>query len=370
MGPFSIVLFVSLIVGLMIGWRSGWLTTLIRLLSFIGAYVLLYLYLKPLATYLQQSAELSYLLSYMAAGGGILVLGGLAISLTLRLLFGLLKLFLPWQPPSEEDKGSAKSPVGAILGGSLGAAFALFLIWSLSLLSVQFPQIQAKPEQTFDVRLVETSQDLMGSISAQLLQVVGAEKQEQAMVTAIMRNPVENAQRLKSIGSSDSFKRLMQDRNSLTLMRSGNSKALVQDRKFQAVMQEPAMKALVEESGLNSSDDQEELASTVSSAFTRMDRLRRDPKIQRILQDPELQRQVQNKDYFALFANPKFAEILEAFQNPEPSTDAPNEGALDGGNDEAGSSLDEKADYPEPSGKVYHWVDSDGRHHYSDKKPD
>ncbi|MBB6523638.1 CvpA family protein [Pseudoteredinibacter isoporae] len=371
MGPFSIVLLVSLVFGLIIGWRSGWLATLIRLLSFVGAYVLLYLYLKPLAAYLQQSFELSYLLSYLSAGGGILVLGGLAVSLALRLLFAVLKLFLPWRPPADEDERSAKSPMGAILGGSLAAVFALFLIWAMSLLSVQFPQIQPKPEQTFDVKLAKTSQNLMGSISAQVLQVAGAEKQEQAMVTAIMRNPVANAQRLKSIGSSDSFRRLMQDQNSLNLMRSGNSKALVNDRKFQAVMQEPAMKALVEDSGLSASEDQEELATTVSSAFTRMDRLRRDPKIQNILRDPELQRQIKNKDYFALFSNPKFAEIMEAFQNPAPQTEETDSGT----SENRSGAVDDKeqagsADYPEASSKVYHWVDEEGRHHYSDKEPE
>lgn len=369
MGPFSIVFLISLVFGLIIGWRSGWLATLIRLLSFVGAYVLLYLYLKPLSAYLLQNFELGYLPSYLAAGGGLLIVGGFAISIALRLLFAVLKMFLPWRPPAEEQESSAKSPIGAILGGSLGAVFALFLIWAMSLMSVQFPQIQPKPEQTFDLKLAESSQNLMGSISAQVLQVAGAEKQEQAMVTAIMRNPVENAQRLKSIGSSDSFRRLMQDDNSLNLMRSGNSKALVKDRKFQAVMQEPAMQALVKDSGLNTSEDQEELATTVSSAFTRMDRLRRDPKIRNILQDPELQRQIQNKDYFALFANPKFAEILEAFQSSQ--TEDADRGAVQDSPDTSKAPADDGgADYPEASSKVYHWVDDEGRHHYSDKKPD
>ena len=30
----------------------------------------------------------------------------------------------------------------------------------------------------------------------------------------------------------------------------------------------------------------------------------------------------------------------------------------------------QEVSYPEPSDKVYHWVDDEGNHHYSDQKPD
>ncbi len=376
MGPFSIVFLICVIFGLFNGWRNGWQTTLIRLFSFIGAYALLYLYLKPLAAALKLNLEFGFLLSHLAAGAGILVIGGFAISLSLRFILWLLKFFLPWRKPEDSTdaelrKPNVKSPVGALLGGSLGAVLSVFLVWALSLLSVQVPQLQVKPEQYLDYRLEKISQSIVGNLSGHLLTVVGSEDQDKAMMQAIIRNPVENAKRLRSIGESDSFKSLLTDRKTMDLVRSGDSKALLKNDKFQAVLQEPALQALADESGLQGADGDEALASTVSSAFTRMEQLRQNPKVMALVQDPELQRQIQNKDYFALFANPKFEQILEAFQSPdenkkslsEQGAQAENQTSDIGGNQQAPS-------YPAPSTKIYHWVDEDGKHHYSDKEPD
>lgn len=375
MGPFSIVFLICVIFGLFNGWRNGWPTTLIRLLSFIGAYALLYSYLKSFAAYLKDNMEFGFLLSHLAAGGGILILGGMAISLGLRFVIGLFRFLLPWKKPkdstdSEPKRLSAKDPFGAMFGASLGALLAVFLIWALSLLSVQVPQLQVKPDHLIDLRLEKISQSIIAKLSGHLLNVVGTKDQDKTMMQAIIRNPVENAKRLRSIGESESFKSLINDRQTLDLMRKGDNKALLKNEKFQAVLQEPALQALADESGLTSEGGDEALASTVSSAFSRMEQLRQNPKVMGLLQDPELQRQIQNKDYFALFANPKFEQILEAFQNQPP---VDNQGSTTGneGSDSAEEGEGPKSsNYPPPSSEIYHWVDKDGKHHYSDKKPD
>jgi len=361
MGLFSIVFLICLLLGLYIGWRNGWLKTLIRLLSFLGAYALLYLYLKPFSTYLGEVTELGFLFSNLLAGGALLGLGGFAISLCLRILVALIKLLLPWKAPTEEKPpSSAKDPFGAVVGGGLGSIFALFLIWAMSLLSSELPQLTPKPNHQWDLRLSNLAKSMVGGLSGRALQLAGAETQDQALVQAIMRDPLSNAKRLRSIGESSAFRELLQDKDSVQLMRSGNSEALLKDKKFQAVMQQPEMQDLVKESGLaDQAGGEQALAKTVGSAFSRMESLRNNPKIMQIMQDPELQKQIKNKDYFALFSNPKFEQILEAFQNaPAPKSEASN------------SETEQKASYPEPSDKVYHWVDDEGNHHYSDQKPD
>jgi len=364
------------------GYQKGLLQSVSRLLGWVVAYPAAIFFTKPFAKWLIANTTLDGIIVYFVAGTLIFIAVSLLVSL-------LLNVAAKWIPETDFTERSSKVG-GASVGTAIGAILGLLVVYLFSLIhrpavtlpapvaaisdeesaytapaADQYPPAPSISELASAKKsFIEASaKKLIGGAAATAVDVALDDPTTTQITRAFVEDPQVMLTHVQAMTNSGEMRELMSDARIQSMLTTGDVQGLMRDADFQAVMNNEHMRALMAQADVTSEEGVRNAAEKMVQAWSRVDRLKHDPRVIAIVTDPDFQQQLNSPNKLSLMMNPKLNQLTELIF----SADSPAANGMGGYQIQDGSGAAPTAADDKPKTIIYRWTDENGRVHYSDK---
>lgn len=348
----NLVLLIAIAVFGYRGYRAGVFLSGGRIAALLAGYGASLTLAKPASSWLTQAFELSPWVSFTAASIGLFFL---VSALVTTVISRLTK-----QLPLELQHAKAVRWGGAGLGVVTGCLIAVITLWfynaMVGAISLSSPAMGQRLQAAsgMDSNSPSAGQQLVNSASQLVADAVVKRSDSDdfaAQATALlMTQPQATMESFQRLGQDPAMLALLQTPENQQVLLTGNSDEITQLKDFQALRNNPDMQSLFGGEKIND----QQLATLMSTFFTRSQQLQNDPQFQSLLQDPQLQEQLRSGNPLAILTNPKGSQLIAALLKPQ--TNSSDEPPID------------TQPAATPNTTIYQWTDENGQRHFSDQQ--
>lgn len=356
----SLVIFAALI--LFFSWRgykNGLPKMLARLLSLLAGYAASIFFSSALSQWLESITSLQGIVAFACAALLLFFGAGIIVSL---LFWGLQKLWPVIESPSAVSRYG-----GAGIGLLLGLVVAFAVVWSYAFLrDVHFAEQAAAATPPQNSRIEKLVNRAAGKALGSAMEMASAQPEISRLSSALLESPAELTAQARRLGESTDMRVLLQDPDNQAVLDSGDAEAVRQLPAFQSLVHNPDLLALAASAGMldQASSDSEAIEAVLAERLTdiwgRVQRVKRDARVQEILADPEFVHKIQSGNPVDLITNQQLLELADIIFSDDAAAQL-----LHGDNEPNGAQSK-----PRDEVQIYSWTDSSGRTHYSDTPPD
>ncbi|MBU2884973.1 CvpA family protein [Gilvimarinus agarilyticus] len=366
MGTSAIILLAMTAFFAIRGYFTGTYGSLVRTISFLGAYGAAFYFSKQAAHQVKQNTPLDGILAYIVGGMAVFIVAMVAI----RIVFWVLAKMTP----GGDRKPSQVSRMGGlVIGGIIGGFIGLLLVYLLGIYTsakeANAPDYATTAKQADPVDRIAKSA-VSKSVGA-IMSASGANERNIKLTESFVANPVDSVDRVTRVTQSPDLQSLLKDRRSQRLLKQGDIDELMKVPEFRRLMNDQDMRELMAASGLdvNDEDSARQTAQKIAQGWQRIDAVKNDTRVQKIINDPEFQRKLQADNKLGLLTSPQLNQLAEIIFVET----AGSAGVLAGSDNykiqdvKAGESADYNSD---SEGTIYRHVDENGKVQYTDKPVD
>jgi uncharacterized membrane protein required for colicin V production len=292
------------------GFKRGYLVSVVGIVGLFCSYAGAYFLFEPVGLLLSESYEIPNFISYS--------ISGIAVFITIYLLFSVLSMILSRTRKKRINEGSLISAVDQWLGGFLGATVGVVIVcvfiwmYNLSQLSPAgdvVPDVSGSIAGKVSKAAIEYGTYAMASALIE-------DEQTAKMVARTISDPASTADDIKKIMDNPKIDELKKDTDFLEAVKNGDTKRLVSNKKLTALINDPETLATAKDLGIiprnaDSAFLQQEASEKLAKIGHGINEIQNDPQLLKILEDPEIQQKLQNMDIQGLMMDPEFNEIVQ-----------------------------------------------------------
>lgn len=360
---FSLIIFIVVVVFFVYrGYKKGLLKSLSRILSLLAGYIASFLYTKQVSIIVESQYHLPGLAVFISVALVLFFGAGIIVSL----LFWLIGKSMP----EKQSASVASSFGGAGVGLVVGVIVGFTLVWTFAFVRDMSPTTQTQVHALTSPSMIEGLAGRAASTAiGGAMSVVSAKPEVANLSVALIESPVELTQQVKRLTQSNDLKNLFSNVDNQAVLNSGSVEVVQKLPAFQRLVKNPDMQALVKSAGMrsvsanNTAAVETELASQVIDVWGRVQRVKRNPRVQAIFGDPEFQQTIQSDNPLTLFTDARLLELMDIIYSDE-AVSGTAEIEINGPQPTT-TAVQTK---PKEKAKLNRWVDKDGRTHYSNVK--
>lgn len=375
------------------GYQKGLMASLAQILSLAIAYPAAIFFTTPLANFIFSHSSLSGMLVYFAAGSAIFFIVGLLVTSAIKLA---ARAF-----PQSEFTAKGSRVGGALIGVLVGGTIGLIAVYAIGLAQppaspmaaasdmtrvddalTTHPAVSTKPraaraqEKSASDSFIESSaKKLISTAASTAVEFALQDKTATHITKAFTQNPQKMLGHIQNLSNDGELKMLMSDPDIQRLLKQGDTQALLNNWQFQHLMNNQDMQAILVDSEDTKTGkvSQQVAAEKMVEAWQHSDAIKNDPRVVAIITDSEFQQQLNSPNKLALMMNPKLKQLTDIIfshdyqlaDNRQPEDIAPQPQAVNA--DLSEQAVPQEKASAEEKPKMYHWRDSSGKLHFSDK---